>query len=43
MRLDIPFPQYVANFSKSVFVSTSVRGRILASMEYYDVVVLGIW
>jgi hypothetical protein len=29
MRLDMPFPQYVASFSKRTFVSGSVRGRIL--------------
>jgi hypothetical protein len=29
IRFDIPFPQYVASFSKSVFVSGSVRGLIL--------------
>ena len=29
IRFDMPLPQYVASFSKSVFVSGSVNGRIL--------------
>lgn len=29
MRFAIPFPQYVASFSKSVFVSGSVRGLMV--------------
>jgi hypothetical protein len=31
MRFDMPFPQYVASFSKRTFVSGSVSGRISKS------------